>query len=54
MVRAQFTPIYTGYYLQLMEQKLRHKGEAGAEAQGSDGSAHAASGTGYFIRLSLC
>ncbi|MEZ7956408.1 MAG: Hsp33 family molecular chaperone HslO [Rubritalea sp.] len=27
MVRAQFTPIYTGYYLHLMEQKLRHKAE---------------------------
>ena len=27
MIRAQFTPIYTGYYLHLMEQKLRHKGE---------------------------
>ncbi len=27
MVRAQFTPIYTDYYLHLMEQKLRHKAE---------------------------
>lgn len=27
MVRAQFTPIYTDYYLHLMEQKLRHKEE---------------------------
>ena len=25
MVRAQFTPIYTDYYLHLMEHKLRHK-----------------------------
>ncbi len=25
MVKAQFTPIYTDYYLHLMEQKLRHK-----------------------------
>jgi len=25
MVHAQFTPIYTDYYLHLMEQKLRHK-----------------------------
>lgn len=25
MVRAQFTPIYTDYYLHLMEQKIRHK-----------------------------
>lgn len=25
MVRAQFTPIYTDYYLHLMENKLRHK-----------------------------
>lgn len=27
MVRAQFTPIYTDYYLHLMEQNLRHKEE---------------------------
>ncbi len=27
LVRAQFTPIYTDYYLHLMEQKLRHKEE---------------------------
>jgi len=25
MIRAQFTPIYTDYYIHLMEQKLRHK-----------------------------
>lgn len=25
MVRAQFTPIYTDYYIHLMENKLRHK-----------------------------
>ncbi len=25
MVRGQFTPIYTDYYIHLMEQKLRHK-----------------------------
>jgi len=27
MIRAQFTPIYTDYYIHLMEQKLRHKGD---------------------------
>jgi len=27
MVQAQFTPIYTDYYIHLMEQKLRHKEE---------------------------
>lgn len=27
LVRAQFTPIYTDYYLHLMDQKLRHKEE---------------------------
>jgi hypothetical protein len=27
MVRGQFTPIYTDYYIHLMEQNLRHKEE---------------------------
>ena len=27
LIRANFTPIYTDYYIHLMDQKLRHKGD---------------------------
>lgn len=31
LVRAQFTPVYTGYYLHLMEHKLRYANELDAQ-----------------------